>query len=66
MEDASVSFVNGCGPSPSASTVSVEDTIITANITAKNAGPPGLCIFNVRVTNPDSSTGVGAVFAVVG
>jgi hypothetical protein len=65
QEDASVTFVNGCGPSPSASTVSVEDTIIIADIATKLAGPPGSCIFNVRVTNTDSSTGVGPEFTVL-
>jgi len=57
---ASVTFENGCGPSPSASGVSVsgDGTTITADITAKSKGPPKDCAFVVRVTNSGGSTGV--------
>jgi len=57
---ASVTFENGCGPSPSASNVSVsgDGKSITADITTKSGGPNKNCTFDVRVTNTDASTGV--------
>ena len=59
LSGASVTFENGCGPSPSASDVSVDSPAsISANITAKNGGPPRSCTFDVRVTNGDGSTDV--------
>ncbi len=60
VSESSVTFENGCGPSPSASIDSVSDdgTTITAEITAKSNGPPKDCAFVVRVTNPGGSTGV--------
>ena len=64
---ASVTFENGCGPSPSASFVLVESsTTITAEITTKNGGPNKDCKFEVRVTNSGGSTGVGSQFTVLG
>ena len=60
VSGASVTFENGCGPSPSAVNVSdpVSSTSITAEITAKSGGPKKDCTFDVRVTNPDTSTEV--------
>jgi len=57
---SSVTFENGCGPSPSVSNVSVsgDGKSITAEITAKSGGPKKDCTFDVRVTNPDASTDV--------
>lgn len=64
---ASVTFENGCGPSPNASSVIVVDpTTITAEITTKNGGPNKNCAFEVRVTNSDGSTGTGSQFTVLG
>jgi len=60
VSGASVTFENGCGPSPSASVafVSGDGTTITAEITAKSGGPPRPCTFDVRVTNENTSTNV--------
>lgn len=59
--EASVTFENGCGPSPSASIVSVSgDHTITVDITVSSGGPPKGCTFDVRVTNGDTSTGIGS------
>lgn len=69
VSGASVTFENGCGPSPSAVNVSdpVSSTSITADITAKSGGPPKDCAFVVRVTNPGGSTGVlSQLFTVLG
>ncbi len=56
---AEVSFENGTGPAPAASSVVVvDDTTITATITAKSAGPPRNRVWDVRVSNPDGSAGV--------
>jgi hypothetical protein len=56
---AAVSFENGAGPSPDiANVVVVNSTTITASIIVKNGGPPRERIWDVRVTNPNSSTDV--------
>ena len=57
----SVSFENGCGPSPSAYdiVVSGDGMTITANVTHNGGGPSNKdCVFDLRVTNPDTSTDV--------
>jgi serine protease len=57
--DADVTFEGGSGPSPIASNIIVVDSYtITATITVKDGGPPKMRYWDVRVTNPDSSTGV--------
>jgi hypothetical protein len=54
-----VTFENGSGPAPEASNVVVVDAVtITATVTAKSGGPPRNRVWDVRVTNPDGSTGV--------
>ncbi|MGD8585295.1 MAG: Ig-like domain-containing protein, partial [Chloroflexota bacterium] len=59
MDGASVSFENGTGPAPAASAVTFVDSgTLTATITAKGGGPRGSHVWDVRVTNPDGSTGV--------
>jgi hypothetical protein len=59
MDGASVSFENGTGPAPAASAVAFVDSgTLTATITAKGGGPRGSHVWDVRVTNPDGSTGV--------
>jgi len=57
---AEVTFENGDGPAPKASNVEVsgDGATITATITAKSGGPPRDRIWDVRVTNPDGSSGV--------
>jgi PKD repeat protein len=57
---ASVTFENGSGPAPKASNIIVTEngTIITVTIKLKSGGPPRNRQWDVRVTNPDSSTGV--------
>ncbi len=62
---ADVTFENGSGPAPEASNVVVTDVdgdevldTITATVTAKSGGPPRKRVWDVRVTNPDGSTGV--------
>jgi subtilisin len=56
---AEVTFENGNGPAPTASNVAVENTnTITATVTAKSGGPPRNRVWDVRVTNPDGSSGV--------
>ncbi len=56
---AGVSFENGAGPAPTASKVVVIDSnTITATITAKSGGPPRPRVWDVRVTNPDDSSGL--------
>jgi subtilisin family serine protease len=55
-----VTFENGSGPAPAASvtSVSADGTTITATVTARSAGPPRNRVWDVRVTNPDGSSGV--------
>jgi len=57
---AEVTFEGGQGPTPSASTVVVQQdtTTINADITAGAGGPKRPRVWDVRVTNPDGSTGV--------
>ena len=56
---ADVTFENGGGPAPTASIiVFVDANTIRATITAKSGGPPRNRVWDVRVTNPDSSTDV--------
>jgi len=60
VDGAEVTFENGVGPAPIASNVDVADdtNTITATVTAKSGGPPRERVWDVRVTNPDSSSGV--------
>jgi len=56
---AAVSLEGGGGPAPKVVNVVVGDSsTITATIQTKKAGPPSNRYWDVRVTNPDSSTGV--------
>jgi len=56
---AAVSFENGTGPAPSVSGVTVVDGgTMTATVSTKSGGPPGSRVWDVRVTNPDGSSGV--------
>jgi len=56
---AVVSLEGGSGPTPAVlDVVVVDSSTITATIQTKNAGPPKNRYWDVRVTNPDSSTGV--------
>jgi subtilisin family serine protease len=58
-DGADVTFENGAGPAPTASDiVVVGSNTITATITARSGGPPRSRVWDVRVTNPDSSSGV--------
>jgi len=58
-DGADVTFENGAGPAPAASNVIVVDSnTITATVTAKSGGPPRNRVWEVRVTNPDGSSGV--------
>ncbi len=56
---ATVTFENGKGPAPTADVtyVSVDGFTIEATITAPGGGPRGERVWDVRVTNPDGSTG---------
>ena len=56
---ASVTFENGSGPAPAADVtyVSLDGFTIEATITAPGGGPHGERVWDVRVTNPDASTG---------
>jgi hypothetical protein len=56
VDGASVTFENGAGAAPTAVVTSVNSTTIEATITAhKNAKA---AVWDVRVTNPDASSGV--------
>lgn len=56
---ANVTFENGQGAAPGGSNVLVLDSnTITARVTAGSGGPPRDRVWDVRVTNPDGSTGV--------
>jgi IPT/TIG domain len=55
---ASVTFENGSGPAPTAIVTSVSATQIAATITTRSGGPPRARTWDVRVTNPDGSTGI--------
>lgn len=55
---AAVTFESGNGPAPTAANVVVVDAnTITATFSAKGGGPRGARDWDVRVTNPDGSTG---------
>ncbi len=55
-----VAFENGSGPSPRVNSVAVDSsTRITATVEIRTGGPPRPRVWDVRVTNPDASTGVG-------
>jgi hypothetical protein len=57
--NAEVIFENGKGPAPTASEVIVVNAnTITATVTAKSGGPPRDRKWDVRVSNPDGSSGV--------
>ena len=65
---ATVTLESGAGPTPDADVtdVSLDGFTIEATITAPGGGPPGTRVWDVRVTNPDSSTDVlEGAFAVV-
>jgi hypothetical protein len=57
---AKVTFENGESPTPTASVFEVapEGDSLTATITVKKGGPPRPRDWDVRVTNPDGSSGV--------
>ena len=57
---ASVLLENGSGPAPAVSNIVVaaDGNSLTATFTAKSGGPPRNRIWDVRVTNPDGSSGV--------
>ena len=63
-DGANVTLENGQGPAPTASNVVAVDVDgdgildITAMITANGGGPPGERVWDVLVTNPDTSSGV--------
>jgi hypothetical protein len=53
-----VTFVNGSGPTPTASNVVVVSaTQITCTVTIPDGGPPRNRVWDVRVTNPDGKFG---------
>lgn len=59
LTGADLTFENGSGPAPTTSNVEVvSSTSITAMVTAKSGGPPRDRVWDVRVTNPDGSSGV--------
>lgn len=65
---AGLSFENGSGPAPQASNVNVapDGLSLTADLSVGGGGPPGTRTWDVRLTNPDDSTGVlEAGFTVV-
>jgi PKD repeat protein len=57
-QDAGVTFENGDGPAPAVSIISQDGTTIYANVSFKSGGPPKNRYWDVRVTNPDGTTGV--------
>jgi hypothetical protein len=65
---ATVTLENGAGPAPAAGVtyVSLDGLTIDATIAAPGGGPQGMRVWDVRVTNTDSSTDVLAdAFTVV-
>jgi hypothetical protein len=57
---ASVAFVNGSGPTPRVLSVTWNSaTQLTAMVEIRSGGPKNARRWDVRVTNPDGSTGVG-------
>jgi hypothetical protein len=58
-QGAVVRFENGSGPAPTTSGLIVVDSnTISLTLTTKSGGPPRARIWDVRVTNPDGSSGV--------
>jgi Bacterial Ig domain len=58
---ASVTFENGTGPVPRVNGVTWNSsTQLTASVEIRRGGPRRNRLWDVRVTNPDGSTGVGA------
>ncbi len=56
---ATVSFENGSGPAPTASSVVVADAnTITATVSVSGTGPKGSRVWDVRVTSPGGASGV--------
>ena len=55
---AGVTFEHGSGKTPTATITSVTSTTIQATVSVGTGGPPRPRAWDVRVTNPDSSTGV--------
>jgi len=55
---ARLSFENGIGPAPGVSNLDVGETTITATLEIKSGGPRRDRQWDVRVTNPDGSSGV--------
>jgi PKD repeat protein len=59
VSGASVTFENGSGPAPTASNIFfLDSTTITADVNSKSGGPRRNRVWDVRVTNPDGSSGV--------
>jgi subtilisin family serine protease len=58
VDGLNVSFENGSGPAPESSISAVNETTIFLIVNVKNGGPPRSRLWDVRVTNPDGSTGV--------
>jgi hypothetical protein len=59
VDGVEVTFENGNGPAPTTSeVVGIDANTITATVTAKSGGPPRDRVWDVRVTNPDGSSGV--------
>jgi hypothetical protein len=56
--EAIVTFENGKGAEPTATVTTVTATTIDALVSVGSNGPPRNRVWDVRVTNPDSSTGV--------
>jgi xanthomonalisin len=55
---ATLALENGSGPAPSLSNVVVVNgTTITATLETKSGGPPRNRLWDVRVSNPDGSSG---------
>ena len=58
-DGAGLAFENGIGPGSAVSgLVVVSGDTITARVTAKSGGPSRNRVWDVRVTNPDGSSGV--------
>lgn len=58
VDTPSVSFENGNGPAPAANVTSSGPNEISATVTVPTGGPPRNRVWDVRVTNPDGSSGV--------
>jgi hypothetical protein len=58
---ATVTFENGTGPAPTVESepvVAADGSDITVTVNVKTGGPKRERVWDVRVTNPDGSTGV--------